>query len=270
MSRPAHLPDYKRPPLNEVVLGVQFSPPKSYQQIYAGEVRELFRQDFPKVQQQIRIEPAFETFGRPQSRSNVLERHIIQEFPHPRYWFLSEDGDELIQFQQDRLLHNWRKVGIGENPYPHFENILPKFENELLTLEKYLEKLSDQKMNITQCELTYINLIPLTEEENGTSGDKWIDLVNFSDLELDDFTFRFRKNLNDETGHPYGRLIGDCKTAINQKDKTVLVLELTVRGAPKEPSISASLDFLKTGREIIVNCFDNITTEFAHRQWEKK
>lgn len=271
MSRPVDLPDYERPPLNEVVLGVQFSPPRGYQQIHAGEVWEIFRQDFPEVKSQPPLQPWFETFGRPQSGSNILESRIVQEFPHPRYWFLSEDEDELIQFQKDRLLHNWRKVGSGENPYPRFESILPKFESELFALEKYLEKFSDQKMNITQCELSYINHILLTEEENGASAiDKWIRLINIEDPELEDFSFRFHKNLNDETGHPYGRLIVECKTGINSKDELLLRLELTVRGAPKEPSAHASLNFLKDGREIIVNCFDDITTDFAHRKWGRK
>ena len=269
MSRPAHLPDYEKPPLHEVVLGVQFSPPRLYQHIYALEIWELFRRDFPKVKQQLPLQPSFETFGRPQ-RERHIEPRIIPEFPHPRYWFLSEDEDEIIQFQKDRLLHNWRKIGSKEKPYPHFENILPKFEKELLALETYLDKWSDKKMNITQCELSYINHILLTEDENGASIDKWIRLVNPADTELEDFSFRFRKQLNNDTGQPFGRLIGECNTGINPKDETLLRLDLTVRGAPKEPTVPASLDFLRNGREIIVNCFDNITTESAHREWGRK
>ena len=269
MNRPAHLPDYERPPLHEVVLGVQFSPPRQYQHIYALEIWELFRQEFPKIKQQLPLSPSFETFGRPQTGRHI-EHRIIQELPPPRYWFLSEDEDEIIQFQNDRLLHNWRKIETKEKPYPHFENILPKFENELFALEAYLDKWSGQKMNMTQCELSYISHILLTEEEHGGSIDKWIRLVNLENTEIEDFSFRFRKQLNDDTGQPFGRLIGECSTGINLKDETLLRLELTVRGAPNEPTASAALEFLLNGREIIVNCFDNITTEFAHREWGRK
>lgn len=38
MNRPKNLLEYDNPPVNEVVLGVQFSTPDGYQQIYSGEV----------------------------------------------------------------------------------------------------------------------------------------------------------------------------------------------------------------------------------------
>jgi uncharacterized protein (TIGR04255 family) len=267
VNRPAHLPDFERPPLNEVVLGVQFSPSRRYHQIYAKDVWELFRQEFPKVTEQPPLPPIFETFGRPQRPRLNIE--LVREPVHSRYWFISENEYELIQYQKDRLLHNWRKVGDGANPYPRFESILPKFEKELFTLEKLFEHLFDQKMNITQCELTYINHILLTEENGGAIG-KWISLINTDDAQIEDIAFSFRKTLNDEENKPYGRLIVDCKTGINQKDERLLVLELTVRGIPKEPNVSAISYFLKDGRQILVTYFDQITTELAHEKWGKK
>ncbi len=50
--RPDHLPDFAEPPLDEVVLGVQFEPVSGYSAVYAKDIWELFRSEFPKVQEQ--------------------------------------------------------------------------------------------------------------------------------------------------------------------------------------------------------------------------
>jgi uncharacterized protein (TIGR04255 family) len=248
-------------------MGVQFAPPRGYQQIYAREVWELFRKEFPKVQELPPLPPSFETFGRPQSAR--INFGIVTGASHNRFWFISENEDELIQFQNNRLLHNWRKVGGRTNPYPRFENIFPKFEAEISKLERYFTNFSYEPLNINQCELTYLNHILLTEEDS-TSIDKWIRLINLETFALEDFTLIFRKIIRDEGGNPCGRLICESHTAINDKEEPLILLTLIVRGAPKEPNISSALDFLRDGRETIVNCFDEITTEFAHEKWGKE
>ncbi len=267
MSSPSHLPNYSNPPLNEVVMGVQFAPPLGYQQIYALEVWELFRRDFPKVKEMPPLPPTFETFGRPQS--GRINLGIVTGPSHDRFWFISENEDELIQFQQDRLLHNWRKVGDGTNPYPRFENIFPKFETELSALEKYFTKFSPERMNINQCEITYLNHI-LLKEENDISISNWISLINLGNLNLEDISFAFRKTINNAEGNPCGRLTCEGGNGLNDKDEPLILLNLSVKGAPQEPNISSALDFIRTGREVLVNCFDEITTEFAHTRWGRE
>ncbi len=266
MSRPPHLPDYENPPLTEVVLGMQFAPPGGYQQIYAKEVWELFRQDFPKVKEQPPLPPIFETFGLPQGPEISFG---ILEPTHDRFWFLSEAEDELIQFQQDRLLHNWRKVGDETKRYPRFENMIVKFEDELKRLEEYFTSFGSTKLEINQCELTYVNHILLTEKP-GDNIDSWIRLLHLDNINPDNFTFVYRKIIKDKDGKPRGRLICESSTAINKSERPIIVLNITVRGAPQEPSIVSAINFIKEGREILVKSFDEITTDFAHEKWGRK
>jgi hypothetical protein len=40
--------------------------------------------------------------------------------PIPRLSFANEQGNEMIQVQNDRFIKNWRKEGDGEQ-YPHYE-----------------------------------------------------------------------------------------------------------------------------------------------------
>ena len=48
MTRPDHLPDYSRPPLDEVVLGVQFASVPVYASVDAKGIWDLYRQEFPR------------------------------------------------------------------------------------------------------------------------------------------------------------------------------------------------------------------------------
>lgn len=267
MSRPNNLPDYENPPLSEVVLGVQFVPPPGYQQIYSRDVWELFKNDFPKVKEVEALPPSFETFGLPKIKRSDIK--LLTGATHDRFWFLSEDETELIQFQQDRLLHNWRKLKDGSNPYPRFEKILPKFESELLKLEEYyLSNFTFMGLEINQCELTYVNHITLSDKKQPF--DKWVRIVNLESLEFEDVSITTQKQLTSDDDEPYGRLICVCNSTFDQDMKPIIELRLTVRGAPAKTNIEESLILLKNGRDIIVNSFDEITTKLAHEKWRKK
>ena len=262
-SRPEHLPDFSNPPLNEVVLGVQFNPPKAYQQIYAGEVWDLFRSAYPKVEEHSPIAPAFETFGLP---TKSMQFGVITGASHDRFWFLRSDGDELIQFQQDRLLHNWRKIANQTNEYPRFESMITKFQGELGQLQEYFNKLSPQQLSINQCEISYINHIQF-EANKFTRASDWLRFVEFGNTEPEDFTVAFQEVIADDSGRPQGRLMCESQIGIKPDGQRIIIMTLTARGAPKSPAIESALEFLAKGREIIVTRFAEHTTEEAHKRW---
>lgn len=266
MSRPDNLPDYQNPPLNEVVLGVQFAPAQGYQQIRAGEVWGLFRADFPLVEEQPPLPPAFETFGLP-FQGNAFNFGLVAGAMHDRFWFLSQNKDELIQFQQDRLLHNWRKVRGRDNSYPRFEKIIVSFESELRRLEKYFDGISPQNIKCNQVEISYINHIPLEGEGSAQKLGDWLRFLNFEESEPDDVSLVVRRALRKSAGAPFGRMICEVNTAWFPEMGRMLVVTLTVRGAPLDQSISSALDFLKKGRDVIVEEFTSITTDSAHELW---
>jgi uncharacterized protein (TIGR04255 family) len=262
-QRPEHLPDFQNPPINEVVLGVQYSSPQGYQQIYAGEVWKLFRSGFPKIEEQPPLAPAFETFGLPtQGRQQI---GLITGATHDRFWFLRPDGDELIQFQQDRLLHNWRKVGDQANEYPRFESMVARFQSELEQLQSYMNGLSPQTLAINQCEVSYINHISADSEDLIASD--WLRFLSFGKKEPDDFSTAFREVIRDDEGKPFARLICEAALGLKADRRRVISLTLTVRGAPKGQDIESSLEFLAIGRSLIVRKFAECTTEVAHKKW---
>lgn len=269
-SRPGHLPDFGAPPLNEVVLGVQFAPPLGYSQILAFKVWELFRNEYPVVQELPAIQPAFETFGLspPGVQGPQFNFGIITGAAHDRFWFLRETQDELIQFQHDRLLHNWRKVGDQSNEYPRFEAMANRFQTDLLRLEEFAATLSPQTLAINQCEISYINQISIGAP-SALNAQDWLRFIKFDTSLAEDFSGSFREILKRNDGTPRGRLICDASTGYRPTGEKIIQLTLTVRGAPNSSSISDAMDFLSQGRELIVNKFTAITTDDAHSRWAR-
>lgn len=269
VQRPQDLPDFKRPPLNEVVIGVQFAPPEGYSQILAGEVWNLFRTDYPVVQEREALPPNFETFGIARQGHVAGRLSFVSGALHDRFWFIRESGDELIQFQQDRLLHNWRKVGDQTNEYPRFEKMLERFRAELIALETYAGSLAPQSLAINQCEISYINQIEDGGDLTPRPAD-WLRFASFERQDPEDFSAAFREVIRDSGGRPVGRFMCECSSTINQSRRPIIVLNLTVRGSPKAASTDAALEFLQLGRSIIVNKFADLTTDAAHKAWERQ
>ena len=266
VTRPERLPDFKKPPLSEVVLGVQFAAPQGYQQILSRDVWDLFRAEYPIVQEQPAIQPTFETFGLPAFGSmETASFQLFSGIPHCRYWFVRGDGQEIIQFQNDKMLHNWRKIG-DESTYPRFEWMVSRFENELNLLQAYVASLTPQVLSINQCEISYLNSVVDPQGDLGAPSD-WLNFLKFDDLNIDDFAAMLREVILSETGLPVGRLICDARTEIKPNGLRGIAFSLTVRGAPQGTDIKSALEFLTKGREIIVSKFANLTTHKAHESW---
>ena len=266
MSRPRSLPDFSTPPLNEVVLGVQFSPPRGYQQIRAYEVWQLYRAHFPVVEEQPPLPPTFETFGLPAAPQ--FSFNVVTGAKHDRFWFLSDNKDEIVQFQDDRLLHNWRKVGDLTNEYPRFESMISKFEGEIVAFEGYVRSLAPQSLTITQCEISYINHIELDRADGKLKVSDIFPFAQFPREMPEDFSIAFRRTICGDDGGPIGRLVVEAQTAISgATGREIVVFTLTARGAPPEPSIAGALRFLHVGREMIVNTFASHTSDLAHKMW---
>lgn len=267
-ARPEHLPDFKSPPLNEVVIGVQFAVPQGYQQIRAGEVWNLFRQEYPEVQELPALPPSFETFGLPFQHTQMQQFSFMAGGTHDRFWFLRDGGAELIQFQNDRLLHNWRKVGDKTNGYPRFETMVAEFQTELEKLERYIGTLTTQQLQINQCEISYINHIKLNRS-TGESPSDWLSFVNFESERPDDFSIAFRETFRDSEGKPVGRFYAEATLGYLPDGTEIIVLSLSVKGAPLGTNIQYGLEFLALGRNKIVERFVELTTDEAHQKWER-
>jgi uncharacterized protein (TIGR04255 family) len=192
--------------------------------------------------------------------------------PVPRCWFISDDGTELIQVQQDRFIHNWRRARPTDE-YPRYEQVRQRFVRDFETFEGFLHREGLGTLELNQCEVTYLNHI----EPSGTGNslgdlDKVITIITrqYSDDYLGSpETIAFDAHyLMEEAGRPRGRLHITSRPQARLVDGSmVLALSLTARGAPLGPGFEDALRFLDLGRNWIVRGFTSITTKPMHQLW---
>ena len=129
------LPDFKQPPLSEVALSLQFNTLQNLKTPLSGVLWERFRKRLPEIEEHPPLSPVVERFDPPVApKIDVL---IEEKLPVPRVWFLTPKKTELIQVQQDRFIHNWRKVD-GEGTYPRYETLREKFAAEIREFMTFL------------------------------------------------------------------------------------------------------------------------------------
>jgi uncharacterized protein (TIGR04255 family) len=269
LPRPDGLPDFTNPPLSEVVLSTQFATPPKYSEVYIREIWALFERDFPTVQEMPALPPTFEVFGGselPQMR--LLNIGLVTGALRNRYWFSSASGAELIQFQHDRFIHNWRKVMGQNNEYPRFDPVIAKYSTELESLESYFGSKSWGLLMPNQCELTYVNQIPLIDDTGAALPKSFF--FRKIDVSLDgdvsDFAFNLRQPIVKD-GKPIGRLFVETATGVDGEGNPVLGLNLIVRGNPAAASRAAALEFLLNARQLIDRAFVIFTSDAAHAKW---
>lgn len=264
MTRPKHLPEFNEPPLDEVVLGVQFDPIPSYTAVDARAIWDLYRSEFPEIEEQPPLSPSFETFGG--SPQHGIQFRFGPMPPATRLWFKTSDGSHLIQFQPDRLLTNWRKH-LGLVPYPRYEQIASKFAESFAMLAAHVESARGYALAINQAELTYINVIPVDDFRDSAA---WLRAWSAPPVDIEVFNLAFHEVALDEMGRPAGRLYHEVQTVLSVDGRTkALRFALTYRGKPQEASLDSALNFLAQGRETIVRRFADMTTDQAHERWKR-
>jgi uncharacterized protein (TIGR04255 family) len=163
-DRPLGLPDYERPPLVEVVLSAQFVPLPRLTIAHLGLLWARFRAEFPVVEERPPLGQVVETFDAGSAPQAEVSFKVMDRPPSPRLWFLKDDQSELIQVQENRLIHNWRKMGAGD-AYPRYERIRDRFRAELVQFESFLSDEGLGEFTPDQAEVTYVNHI--------VAGDGW-------------------------------------------------------------------------------------------------
>jgi uncharacterized protein (TIGR04255 family) len=265
------LPDFADPPVIEVALSVQFEPLSALHVPHFGLLWSDFRAEFPKIEEHPPRPHVIEQFGI--RRPPKLDVRVEAAFPIPQCRFLNDKGTELVQVQQDRFVHNWRKVGTGDE-YPRYEFVKGRFERELRTFRQFLAREGLGELIPNQCEVTYVNHIV-----SGAAWDRHADLgeiltvwtTRYSDTFLSvpqDMGLRVRYIIPGADGSPLGRLIVGVDPAYRtEDDRPIYVLTLTARGRPVGEGIEGAIGFLDIGREWVVRGFTSITSRRMHEIW---
>lgn len=271
-GRAKNLPKFEHPPVVEVALGVQFEPvPKLDGSWIARFWFEEARERFPEWIEAPALPPTIEWFGIPGQPRHVMFR-LGSGAVANRAVFQDEPKTGLLQLQQDRLVRNWRMVGTG-NAYPRYESIRDSFASEVSQLRAFLTKHQLGEVVPNQCEVTYVNHIPVDDVNNlgqigtllapwsGRLSDGW--LIAPETVEV----ASHHRILID--GSPVGRLHIALQPGYDGTE-AMFVLTLTARGRPHGPNDADVLAFLDLGHEQIVRGFTSVTSTEMHTKWGRR
>jgi uncharacterized protein (TIGR04255 family) len=256
VTRPADLPDYDDPPVNEVVIGIQFNQ-TAITGAHIGLFWEELRDEFPKASEQPPLEPRIESLQPLHFTAPRLE--FTTSWHGSRYWLTSEDDVQLVQVQSDRLLYNWRR-GPHNATYPHFEALQEKFWTIAEKWSGFLKK-EGQALALTQWEVTYINHIP-TPEGQPTLADAlsfWGERLDHALGGAAEVGRMEAQRILIENTSPWARMYVNITTGyrLDQVPLPLIALELTVRGPPGDE------DTWETTHDRVLQARRQIVTAFA-------
>ena len=255
------LPSFEKPPVNEVVMGVQFDSLEGLLAPHLGKFWALVQSDYPSCSENPPIIPQIEDFG---SQGAVRQGQISFELRPdlPRVFFEDLSGQWLIQIQRDRFLHNWRVARNGAE-YPRYPEVSTRFFKQWERFRGFVTESNLGTIRINQLEITYLNRIPLASSKlsDAFPDFHWRDQKRFlSRPEAMNVSCSFKSE-----GTPK-RLRATIKPAI-QQDQHELLFELTVRGSLHAQELP--IDWFAEGRAWIVKAFADLTSPEWHTKWKR-
>ena len=276
ISRPADLVDFDSPPVTEVVIGVQFNSLERFLSPHLGVVWNEFKEEFPFVEEHPYLPPTFETFGTPAAfMIPNLNFQIVTRPEMLRVHFINQQKTQLLQIQRDQFLHNWRKVGSGDN-YPRFERMLETFQSGF---RKFTDVISREELGPivpNQCEVSYFNQIPIPDGVTIWSqlASTFPELAGDATIEglgaPEDARFALRYIVPAEDGSALGRVVIVAEPAQRVDGATIIQFTLTARGKPATADMKGVLEFLMNGRVLLNRAFKKLTSVEMQKRWGKK
>ena len=266
------LPDFKKPPVVEVAVSVQFDEPAISGPLLMLRWSQV-RNNFPKYEEAPPIPLDIETFDGP--REPRFEFEISDAPPTPRFFMKSESESEILQIQENMFGYGWRKLATTDE-YPRYKKIISGFKRELAAFQTFLSEENLEDISPVQCEVTYVNLI-LPE-------DVWISHSEFGKIipsaaprltegflppsEQSRYAAQYVMPRGD--GSPPGRLYVSVEPGYIMGEKTPMyIMKLTARGAPQGRCCAGVIKTMDIGHEWIVRGFTTLTSREMHQAWER-
>lgn len=272
MARPSELPDYRNPPIDEVALGLHFSPVSGFTDAHTGLFWQRIRSEYPTTQSRSRVDVPIEDLDETEVLSPPKPLSISftsgPESRSGRTWFLSEDDATLLQVQDSQFLHNWRYRG---SEYPHLDELIRRFWS---AYDSFLSLLADESLTsptLRQVELTYFNWIPdLKVASFFLPAAASAAALSDTDLTLENVVF-VAPLVDSDATRPVARLTVECQPAFRVSgDDGIRGSRLVLSyKAPLRPDAQRDVidDLFDRGRKAIVTTFTSLTTEDAQSAW---
>lgn len=251
----APLPEFSKPPVLEVVAGVQFERLRAIQTGHFGKFWQTVSAEFPTCQDAAPLPDISEGFS----------VEVLTLPPLRRMMLVSADNHYVIQLQDSRFHVNWRKTKESDE-YPRFRTIFAEFERYWKEFTRFVPAAGLGQVKPMNYELTYVNHIDAVGPEFATSLAKRVKMYRWDGIDAKllpqptsvsavwQFTLPEGKgNLNANLSHA------------KREKQDVLVLNMTCNGTTSDSYSFVS--WFETAHEWIVRGFTDLTTGEAHDVW---
>lgn len=261
--------NFKNPPINELVLDVQFRPIVGLTSLDLGVVRKIFEKEYPTYEEKTPVAEETERYD----NVNFLKFNMGAAPPQlRRQWYINEDADRLFQFQENRFIHNWRRrdlMDTSKNSYPRFEKLFPNFSKYFSKLETFAKEKSGEPLVMTQWEITKFNFIPLSRENWSEDLNETftfaLDMNVEKNLVTEGLSYNKRSLLLSD-GKPLGRMYVALEVVDHEKEQKAAILRFSLKGHADGEQVVHCFKQIETGNRLINEAFVASTTEKARKE----
>ena len=265
--------EFERPPIVELVLGVQFAPLSRLSSGHLGWFWKQFLDDqWVNASDAVLLADQFETFeeqGRWRMPSKMQVTLDANAGP-PRLQLENAAGDRMLQVQQTRFHYNWKR---RDQSYPSFHGVRTEFDKQFSRFRDFLAASAQGELCPNQWELTYVDSIP--------RGELWQTVADWqrvlpgllsgpppieelcAESASGEWTFEITPRR--------GRLhVAVRQARIPDTNETVLLVQTTARGPIGRDATEDLAAGLALGHSVAVRTFFRITSAEAHAHWGLK
>ena len=271
MSQPSF--EFERPPIVELVIGVQFGPLLRLTSGHLGWFwKQFLEDDWVNATDAVLLADQFETFEEPgRWRTPNKMRVTFEASPAPpRLQLENAVGDRMIQIQRTRFHYNWKR---RDQSYPSFHEVLAEFIKQLARFRSFLVASGAGELCLNQWELTYVDSIPRGELWQ-TLGD-WHRVLPglfsgpppIAGVCLENASAEWNFEITPKRGRLH---VTVRQTRITDTNECVLLLQTTARGPVGREADEDLEAGLALGHAVAVQTFLEITSAQAHAHWGLK
>lgn len=273
-----------RPPVNEVVISISFVP----QPALVGPRLMLGLSsivgEFPHVTE---VQPYEMAEERP-FEEQILQPRVPQikfmggsEVAH-RYWLTNPESSAiLLQVQNGYFALNWRRQEGNDAYYPGYENLIDLFVQYLNSFQEAILKQAGSPLDITQVELSYINILR-PDGIWGTARDirKVVEVQLPHSGNVEQVNVAYSEPVRDDADAFYGRTHAAISTGYQPKtqiaelrpmgikDMTpVINISITTRSTHISETVATVGDRFSVAHDSLISTFKSLTTEAARANW---
>jgi uncharacterized protein (TIGR04255 family) len=270
MSQP--FAELERPPIVELVLGVQFAPLMNFTSGHLGWFwKQYLSKEWDRVADTPPLGDQFETFDEQRRwRFPGVELRLEPGLAPPRLQISNQARDRLVQVQPTRFHYNWQKK---DTTYPSYRQIRTEFEHHLDLFRKFVAEAGLGKLLLNQWELTYVDCVPQGELWQAVTD--WHDVVPGLVARPASVEGLKPENSGVEWSFEIGPKRGRLHVTVNQvrwgeKKELVLLIQTTARGPIGKNADRDLHEGLDWGHDAAVRAFLAYTSPRAKKYWGLK